>query len=294
MAWHIRPFKASDKAAVVAISKQIWSGHDHLLHILDEVTTDVHSYPFVLELRGRVVAFANLRVIEPGVTAWMELMRVHPRYRKRGIAWAMTQQLVIQATELKVRQLRLTSMVTNPAANRITSRLGMRQVLQLKVFWKWNFQRLRWKDTSVSVISCTPEEAFHFLQANPRLIPNGLVISYWMAYEVTRSTFQTIGETTQFWKSESNEAHQALSFGFLRKLLDHNEWISTIYALDEPGFLSSLSRQFETAKKHQAAGFMCLHPPQFQSAGIIPGLKRHIRQGTLALYQLQHPFPSFK
>lgn len=294
MAWHIRPFESSDKPVIVAISKQIWGGHDHLLHILDEVVMDPNSYPFVLESRNRVVAFANLKVIEPGATAWMELMRVHPRYRKRGFAWALTQQLITKATELKVKRLRLSSMVTNPAASRITTRLGMREVLQLKVFWKWNFLRFRWKDTSVPIRTCSPEEAFHFLQTTPHLIQSGLLVSHWMAYEATKPTFQMIGETTRFWKSDSHEAHQALSFGFLRKLPDHTEWISTIYAVDEPGFLSSLSQQFETAKEHSATGLMCLHSPQFQAAGMLRGLKRHTRQGQLALYELEAPFPKFK
>jgi hypothetical protein len=184
-------------------------------------------------------------------------------------------------------------MVTNPAASRITTRLGMRDVLQLRVFWKWRFQQLRWKDNSVPMMPCTPEDAFHLVEATPRLIPSGLVVSHWMAYEVTNSTFQRIGETAQFWQSASSEANQALAFGFLRRLPDHTEWISTIYALNEPAFLSCLSQQFQTAKEHQAAGFMCTHAPQFQAAGVLPGLKRHIRQRKLALYQLDRPFPTF-
>ena len=294
MGWQIRPYQMSDKPAIVAISKQIWSGHDHLLHVLDEVAADANAHPFVLESRGRVVAFANLKVIEPGDTAWMELMRVHPRYRKRGFAWALTKQLVDKATELGVKRLRLTSVVTNPAASRITTRLGMHEVLQLQVLWKWQFQRLRWKDTSVQLMPCTPEDAFHLLQATPRLIPSGLLVSHWMAYEATEPTFQRIGETAQFWKSASSEANEALVFGFLRKLADHTEWISTIYALNEPAFLSCLSQQFQTAKEQQAAGFMCIHTPEFQAAGVLPGLKRHTRQRMLVLYQLDHPFPTFK
>jgi len=294
MGWQIRPYQASDKPAIEAISKQIWSGHDHLLHVLDEVAADANAHPFVLESRGRVVAFANLKVIEPGDAAWMELMRVHPRYRKRGIAWALTKQLVEQATEMNVKRLRLTSMITNPAASRITTRLGMREVLQLRVMWKWQFQQLRWKDSSVPVHPCAPDDAFQLLQATPHLIPSGLVVSHWMAYEVTEPTIQAIGETAQFWKSVTSEANQALTFGFLRRLADHTEWISTIYALNEPAFLSCLSQQFQTAKEQQAAGFMCIHTPEFQAAGVLPGLKHHTRQRILALYQLDRPFPTFK
>jgi RimJ/RimL family protein N-acetyltransferase len=294
MSWHIRPFQNADTNAILEMSKLIWRGHDHLPQVLGEVATDANSYPFVLESRSRVVAFANLRIIEEGFTGWMELMRVHPRFRKRGIAWALTKQLLTTATEFKVKRLRLTSMTTNPAVSRITTMLGMHEVFKLTVFWRWYLHRLRWKDTSVPMTPCTPEEAFHFLQATPHLIPSGLVVKYWMVYEATKSTLQTIGEEAQFWKSASSETNQALSFGFLRRLPDHNEWISTIYAMDEPAFLSSLSHQFQTAKKQNAVGAMCFHSSQFQAAGVLPGLKRHIHKGQLALYELNRPFPTFK
>ena len=174
MAWYIRPFELSDKPAIIEISKRTWGGYDQLPYELDKLMANRNSYMFVMEFKDCIVAFANLKVIDEGKTGWMEFMRVHWRYRKRGFAWAMTQRLITEAKTLGVARLRLTTTIENKATKRITKRISMDQVLQMKLFWKGNFRRIRWKDVSVPNVPVSTEEAFVFLRDSPNLVPNSL------------------------------------------------------------------------------------------------------------------------
>ncbi len=286
----IRSFQQSDKPAILEISKHTWGGYDHLPFELDGLMADKKSHLFVLVHRNRVVTFANLKVIENGKTGWMEYMRVHPRFRKRGFASTMMQHLLSEATKLGVERIRLTTVTENEATKRIANRIGMHQVFQMKILWKRKFSQLRWKDTSVPIYSCTPNEAFAFLQSKPALLPADIVLNHWHAFDATQASFEAIGHITQFWKSKENRKVGALSFGFLRRVRDGSQWCSTIYALDEPSFHSALSHQFQTANQQKAQYFMCFHPIPYQAAFKIPGLKTNTHEMKLVLFEKQRPF----
>ncbi len=288
----IRSFHPSDKAAILEISKHTWGGYDQLPYELDELMANPNSHLYVMEYKDRIVTFANLNVIEGGKTGWMEHMRVHWRYRKRGFAWTMTQRLISEAEALGVERLRLTTTAENEATRRITNRIGMYPVLQMKIFWKGNFRGIRWKDASVPIVACTSDEAYIFQNAHPDLVPEGTIIYYWHAFDLTKELFKSMGERFQFWKGERNDKVGSLSFGYRRTFRDAPLWCSTIYALDTPSFYSALSQQLQAAKKEQAQSFLCFHSAPFQAAHDIPGLKRSTFSSMLVLLEKHRPFVS--
>jgi len=243
MSWHIRPFELSDRPAILEISKRTWGGYDQLPYELDGLIANRNSYMFIMEFKGRVVAFANLKVIDEGKTGWMEFMRVHWRYRKRGFAWTMTQRLIAEAKTLGVKRLRLTTTIENEATKRITDRIGMHQVLQMALFWKGNFHGIRWKDTSVLNIPVSTDEAFAFLTDYPNLVPEDILVDYWHAYDLTKDSLESISKNIKFWIGEKNGRDKALSFGYLRVFRGEPMWCSTIFAIGEHSFYSALSQQ---------------------------------------------------
>ncbi|MFX1300551.1 MAG: GNAT family N-acetyltransferase [Promethearchaeota archaeon] len=293
MASHIRPFESSDKPAILEISKRTWGGYDQLSYQLDQLMANRNSYMFVMEFKDRVVAFANLQIIDEGKTGWMEYMRVHWRYRRRGFAWIMTKKLINEAKTLGVKRLRLTTTIENEATKRITDRIGMHQVLQMKLFWKGNFRGIRWKDTSVPNEPVSTDEAFTFLTNNPNLVPKGFLVDYWHAYDLTKDTLESIGENTKFWKGEKNGKAKTLSFGYLRVFRGEPMWCSTIYAIGEHSFYSALSQQLQTAVEHEARGVLCFHPVEYQAAHSISGLKRNTFSSILVLYEKHSPFDTW-
>ncbi|MFX0079408.1 MAG: GNAT family N-acetyltransferase [Candidatus Hermodarchaeota archaeon] len=293
MSANIRPFESSDRPAILEISKRTWGGYDQLPYQLDKLMANRNSYMFVMEFKDRVVAFANLKVIDEGKTGWMEFMRVHWRYRRRGFAWTMTQRLITEAKTMGVKRLRLTTTIENEATKRITDLIGMHQVLQMKLFWKGNFRGIRWKDVSVPNIPISINEAFAFLTDYPNLLPKGILIDYWHAYDLTKDSLESIGENTKFWKGEKNGKDKALSFGYLRGFRGEPMWCSTIYAIGVRSFYSALSQQLQAAVEHEARGVLCFHPIQYQAGHEIPGLKRNTFSSNLVLYEKYPPFDTW-
>lgn len=286
----IRPFKESDKSAILEISKHTWGGHDYLPYVLDEWINDAGHHIFVMEYRNRIVAFGDLKVIEDGQTGWLEGMRVRRWYRKRGYAKAMTLHLVNEATKIGVERLRLTTASQNVATRRLVQRIGMKELFRLKVFWKWDLDRVRWSHETVKTVSCTPKEASVLLKAQPSLLPEDIMIYGWYALDATDVAIESIGEFAQFWKGIDSGTVRSFSLGFLQTEPDSKQWNSTVYALDNEAFLSALSAQVQAAKDHGAAGLMCLHPVRFQTVYKMPWLKRSVHKMALILYEKRHPF----
>lgn len=287
---HIRPFHITDKPAIMEISKHTWGGHDQLPYEVDELIANPNSYLYVLEYKARVIAFANLNIIDDGKTGWMEHMRVHYRYRKRGFAWTMTQHLVLEAERLNVERLRLATTIENEATLRITNRIGMQQILQMKLFWKDNFRGIRWKDTSITIEPCTAEEAYALLKTQPDLLTKNILIYYWHAFDLTKSYLNSLGKQFQFLKGEVNGELRTFVFAFVETHTHAPLWCSTIYALDNSSFYSALSQQLQAAKEASAQSVLCFHSSPFQAANKIPGLKRNTFSSILLLLEKQRPF----
>lgn len=289
----IRAFQPSDREALLEISKHTWGGYDQLPYELDELLANPSSYLYVLEYRNRVVAFANINVIDEGKTGWLEHMRVHWRYRKRGFAWAMTQGLIAKAETLGVNRLRLATTVENEATHKIATRIGMHQVLKMKLFWKGNYRGIRWKDTTVPVKLISANETYAILRKYPGLIPQGIITYYWHCFDFSKTLLEKMETQFQFWKAERNDTLGAMSMGCQLIFREAPMWVSTIYALDEESFHSALSQQLQIAKDVQAQGLLCFHSLPFQAGQKIPGLKQNTFATELVLLEKCQPFGGF-
>jgi RimJ/RimL family protein N-acetyltransferase len=289
----IRSFQSSDKKALIEISKHTWGGHDQLPYELAELLANPDSYLYVMEYKNRVVAFANINVIDEGKTGWMEHMRVHWRYRKRGFAWAMTQGLILKADTLGVERLRLATTVENEATHKIAQRIGMHKVLKMKLFWKGNYRGIRWKDTTIPIKPISADEAYAMIMTYPELIPQSIITYYWHCFDLSEMHLKTMEKKFRFWKAESDDAVGALSMGFQRMFHGSLMWVSTIYALNEVSFHSALSHQLQTAKDVQAQGVLCFHSLPYQAGQKIPGLKRNTFATELVLLEKGQPFGKF-
>src|SRR4030042_626925 len=124
MPMRIRKLRSSDRDDVMEISRHVWEGHDYLPSVFESWLNDENSHFYGVEQDVRVVAVANLRLLEGGRTGWMEGLRVHPDYRGKGYANAMTQFLVRKAEDLDVARLRYTTGDNNAASLRLASMAG--------------------------------------------------------------------------------------------------------------------------------------------------------------------------
>jgi len=115
---NIRPADKGDRAAVEAISAQIWDGDDYVSEVWDEWLADPHGQFAVAEMEGRVVAFAKLtRFAED--EWWMEGMRVDPAYRQRGIGSQLHHYLLEEARRMGRGTVRLGTAADNDGVHRM-------------------------------------------------------------------------------------------------------------------------------------------------------------------------------
>jgi GNAT superfamily N-acetyltransferase len=123
----IRPARPADRAAVMAISAQIWDGDDYIPAVWDSWLADPHGGFLVATLRGRVVALGKLTCHAAGQW-WLEGMRVDPRYRGRGLARRMHEYQVALADRLDLGIIRFATGGDNAPMHHLGEQTGFRRV----------------------------------------------------------------------------------------------------------------------------------------------------------------------
>ncbi|AEC52763.1 acetyltransferase [Pyrococcus sp. NA2] len=76
----IRKARPEDKPFIEEIARLTWGGGDYIADVFDEWVGDNF---YVLEINGKVIGTVKLTIL-PGKVGWLEGLRVHPNYRRRG------------------------------------------------------------------------------------------------------------------------------------------------------------------------------------------------------------------
>ena len=258
----IREFREDDIPELLDIAKTTWDGHDHLPGMLKHWMSDSNCKPFVMEMDGKVVSVTNLKVMDQGMTGWMEGLRVHPDFRERGLAAQMTNHLVDVATEMKLPKIRLVTATENPAPRKLAESVGMSIIGQYSVFWKGWRRNFKWTYETDTVKQIDTPDVLDFVQSHPKLVPNRTLIHHWDVFDLTKQNVDTIAETAEFWYGERSSA--SFSSGFEHESRYGPEWCFTIYATTNEGFLSNLSTHLHHARSKNIKLLMCIHPPEFE------------------------------
>lgn len=131
----IRPAQPADREAVLSFCAHIWGGYDYLPKVWDEWLSDPRGIFLTALLDGIPVAVARACFPSPD-EAWLEGMRVDPRYQGAGIAREVTTALVEAVERRGARAVRLLTMSYNLPIHRICERLGLRLALRLRHRWR--------------------------------------------------------------------------------------------------------------------------------------------------------------
>jgi N-acetylglutamate synthase-like GNAT family acetyltransferase len=236
----IRKLRSSDRDDVMEISRHVWEGHDYLPGVFESWLNDENSHFYGAEVDGRVVAVANLRLLEGGRTGWMEGLRVHPDCRGKGYANEMTHLLVQKAEDLGVERLRYTTGDNNAASLRLASMAGLQRLLEKAVFWCVKPKKASTVQGYLPIEEATPARAFALLETNPSLVPQRVLVYDWKAADSTPENFKEIGQDHEFLVALKNGKLDSMSFGHSRQDLEKTYGF-TVYASDSKGFLAQLS-----------------------------------------------------
>jgi ribosomal protein S18 acetylase RimI-like enzyme len=86
----VRPARADDKDAVLAFTQKTWDWGDYIHHVWDDWLNAPDGELVVAEMSGQPVAIAMTTIIGPG-EGWLQGLRVHPEYRRHGLARDLTE-----------------------------------------------------------------------------------------------------------------------------------------------------------------------------------------------------------
>ncbi len=120
----------SDRDAV----NEICGAGDYLPDVFDKWVRDRRGGLWVATIRDRAVGVAKLTLLGDR-EAWLHGLRVHPRYRRRGVARALLAHRLERASRIGARVARLDTSEDNAAVRRLMRRSGFRQVGRF-TFWQ--------------------------------------------------------------------------------------------------------------------------------------------------------------
>jgi N-acetylglutamate synthase-like GNAT family acetyltransferase len=236
----IRELRSSDRSDVLEISRHVWDGHDYLPAVFESWLNDKNSHFYGVDVEGRIVPVANLRLLEGGRTGWLEGLRVHPDYRSKGYANAMTRFLVQKAENLSVERLRYTTGGDNAASLKLASMAGFQRLLEKTVFWWVKPKKVPTIQGYPPIEEAKPESTFALLKTNPSLILHKVLIYDWKAVDSTLENFKELGRHHKFFVALKNGKLDSMSLGHTRQDLEKT-WGFTVHASDSEGFLAQLS-----------------------------------------------------
>jgi ribosomal protein S18 acetylase RimI-like enzyme len=260
----VRKIRASDKADILEISSKVWEGHDYLPYVLDKWLADPKCYTYGVQADERIVAVGNLRLVDARRTGWMEGLRVHPDYRRKGYADMLTQHFVELGSTLKVRQLRYSTGDDNRASLRLAKKAGFVRLLKMDAFW---FENPILKPAYIlkRVTEATPPEIHELSKTNPSLIPRGIVVYEWKAVNATLQGFKEVGKDHTFSVSKRRGEITAFSIGHKRTDSENGSWSFTVYASEEDNFKAHFCYQIRTALDLGLTLAVCTSQTRFEN-----------------------------
>jgi GNAT superfamily N-acetyltransferase len=128
----IRRAEAADKDQVLAFCQHTFDWGDYLHLVWDDWFADETGPLLVATLDEEPVGVAKVSLVTP-TEAWLQGLRIHPAYRRRGLAWQFQSHCLNVARELGASVARLATSSKNAPVHKMTERVGMRRVVEVEV-----------------------------------------------------------------------------------------------------------------------------------------------------------------
>ncbi len=281
----IRSLERSDIPDIIELTKNVWGGHDHLPRVIHNWFSDSLCTPIVMNYGDELVAVANLRSVDDGVTGWMEGLRVHPELRGKGLAKQMTLRLVHLAKEQGFSRIRLVTSADNIAPQKLAQSIEMNVIDRLSVFWKRYGRGVKWIKVDDSIHSATSLETLDFIQSNQELFPSNTIAFYWDLHDANERNIQRIDDVAHYFVSES-DLGKGFSLGFRNEIPPEPEWCFSVYASSPEVFVSKLHFHLKYAREQGLRDLLCIHKPEFRVLyEDIKWLKRRAHEIDLHLFE---------
>lgn len=289
MQLRIRSYRPDDKKPLVEMTKGNWGGHDHLPYHIDEWVNDEDHFVFVGEIQGEIVGLSILRLMDDGMTGWMEGLRVHPDFRGMGIASKMSERLIEAGNKLGVKRYRLTLAEQNKASSTIASKLGLKPIVKKTSIWL--------DPESVEVNNLENIDSFERIQPTSLLeyssildlISRDVLIRHWFAYDVNQMNLSKL-EEDNFLIAKRKDKAVALLHLFPIDDSEGPALCAGFYCQDELAFKSCLEYTLDIARSEKNKVILLIHDKKFRPLyDEYPWFTDNHNEIELALYERKNP-----
>jgi len=136
MDYHIRRAQPGDKKAVAAFTESTFAWGDYVADAFDRWLVDPNGILLVAaDAADSAVAIVRGAMLSP-TELWLQGARVHPEWRRRGVASALDETMETWARSRGGRVARLAIEDWNTAAQRQVGKLGMRRIGGWMTAWR--------------------------------------------------------------------------------------------------------------------------------------------------------------
>jgi len=123
----IRPARAEDRDAILAFCTHTWEWGDYIEYVWDEWLHDPQGQMLVATSDGQPVGVGHFRMLT-STEAWLEGIRIHPAYRRQGLATSIDNAMLAEAMRRGATIARFITESTNIASIQVAKHIFMRQV----------------------------------------------------------------------------------------------------------------------------------------------------------------------
>ena len=129
----LRPMRTGDLTSVLAIEQESFPSPWRREHFLHEIERNPFAWNRVLEIDGRIVAYASLWTVEHEVA--INNLAVDPEQRGRGFGGWLLGRLLAEAVSQGCTQATLEVRPSNVAARRLYARHGFRETARRRNYY---------------------------------------------------------------------------------------------------------------------------------------------------------------
>ena len=262
--YRVRRVVESDRADILEMARRTWGGHDYMPAQLDGWMRSRKCRLVGIEVKDHLVGMANLHLIDLGKTGWMEGLRVHPKYRKKGLARVLTQALVNEGIEAGVERLRYTTDSSNSASISLAHGIGMNVKTKMGVFWKGSLKRVKRGGVREPPVPVRPASARALLKDAGTLFSDRLIVHDWKAYDFSAEGIAQVVKQSEVYIGRKEGKIDSVTFGTERVEGGEGGWSITIYAESQQAFLQAVYSQILLAKEKVSPFVMGIYPMQFR------------------------------
>ncbi len=123
----IRKATRADKAEITSFTRNTWEWGDYIPSVINFWLREKDGMVLVADIGGRPVGMLHVKFL-PDHSAWFEGLRVHPLYRRRGIAYKLNLSALEMLKEMGIGRVRLVIESSNKPSLNLATKLGFRKI----------------------------------------------------------------------------------------------------------------------------------------------------------------------